>query len=128
MIFVYYLLDGTIKANPNERTYSDALQLVDAVRKVIKRITNMAHAIDRTVSQDCTYCGEGRYQVLIETFPRELGFDMKSHALGIKLSNVAGYEGHKWLIMACDYCGNLQWFRVDLAKQNPKAWQEGSQP
>lgn len=127
LAFIYQLLDGSIKPEPTERAYSDGEQLLSAVQKTIGRIATMAHAVDRDIAQDCTYCGAGTYQVLAEGQPAEQGFAYKaSYPLGITLNNVASYDDHRWLVMACDYCGNLQWFRMDQAKRNPKAWQSGS--
>lgn len=128
MAFVYNVLDGTIRAEPNERSYSDAKELLAAVRKVIERSTSMAHAIDPTVPQECTYCGLGEYQTILDGTPENREFEWKAYALGIKINNIAGFTGHRWLVMACDYCGNLQWFRIDLATKNPKAWRKGSLP
>jgi serine/threonine protein kinase len=125
--FVYHLFDGSIKAEPSERVYSDAGQLLTAVQNTIARITTMAHAVDRNIEQECTYCGAGKYQIIAEGSPGEQGFAYKaSYPLGITLNNIASYNDHRWLVMACDYCGNLQWFRLDLARENPRAWQSGS--
>jgi serine/threonine protein kinase len=127
--FVYHLLDGAITHTPSERRYSDATSLAFAVQEIIERIAVMAHAIDRSVPQDCTYCGVGNYQPIIDGTPQDKEFEWKAYQLGIEIKNVAPYSrGHKWLIMACDYCGNLQWFRTDLASKNQNAWQKGSRP
>ena len=85
----------------------------------------MAHAIDRGVPQECAYCGVGSYQVMLEGDYQKTGFEQKTYHLGLNFKNV---PKQNWLIMACDYCGNLQWFRADMAQKNPDAWQEGSLP
>lgn len=129
MALIYHLLDGTITNTPSERQYSDATRLALAVQQIIERIAVMAHAIDRSVPQGCTYCASGTYQPIIDGTPQDKGFEYKAYQLGIEIKNVAPYSrGHRWLIMACDYCGNLQWFRPGLASRNQNAWQRGSRP
>lgn len=128
MAFVYNLLDGSITSTPESRRYKDASALLTAAERTSRRIINMGHAIDPSISQKCMYCHEGNYQKLLEGTPQDRDFEWKAYALGIQIRNVSGFTGHRWLIMACDYCGNLQWFRVDLAVKNPQAWQEGSIP
>jgi serine/threonine protein kinase len=128
MAFVYHLLDGMISTAAVERRFLTAADLSVAVRKVTERIAAMAHAIDPNVEQECTYCRFGTYRTVIEGTPQDPHFEMKAYSLGIKINNVAGFNGHKWLVMACDYCGNLQWFRVDLASKNPNAWRNNSRP
>ena len=119
MAFVYEILDDTIEAAPEKRKYSNASKLADAVETIINRITVGAHAIKLEVSQQCSYCGTGTYQIILDGDYQKVGFETRGYHLGISLKNV---PGQKWLILACDYCGNLQFFRADMAAKNPKAW------
>jgi len=129
MAFVYHILDGSIATTPTERRYLDATKLALAVEETIERIAAMAHAIDPSVPQRCEYCGAGVYQTIVDGTPQDKDFEFKAYQLGLEIKNVAPYSrGHKWLIMACDFCGNLQWFRSDLASKNPNAWKKGSRP
>lgn len=123
MAFVYHLLNGTITTNPSQRRYSDATMLAVAVSKIIERISVMAHVIDLSVPQGCAYCGVGTYQTILDGNSRSPGFEQKIYHLGIKINS---QDFHSWLILACDYCGNIQFFRRDVATKNPKAWMEGS--
>jgi serine/threonine protein kinase len=123
MAFVYHLLSGTIATTPSERKYSDATRLAVAVHEIIERIAVMAHAIDPSVPQGCAYCGVGTYQTILDGNSRSPGFEQKIYHLGVKINS---QDFHRWLILACDYCGNIQFFRGDVATKNPKAWTKGS--
>jgi hypothetical protein len=65
----------------------------------------------------------------LKRFEREIvrntGFEQKTYHLGLNFKNV---PNQKWLIMACDYCGHLQWFRADMAQKNSSAWEQGGTP
>jgi serine/threonine protein kinase len=123
MALVYHMLNGMIVSDPSERKYSGN-EVVMAMDKIIERIASGSHAIDPTVPQLCSYCGEGIYRKVMEGDFQQAGWEQKRYHLGVDLMNVPG----RWLIFACDYCGNLQWFRADLAERNPNAWEHGSNP
>lgn len=123
MAFIYEALEGMVVANPRTRKYSDANEVFDAMDKISERIETQSHAIDLSVPQHCSYCGKGNYQQILRGNYESPGWGNRVYALGIEIKNGPA----NWLILACDFCGNLQMFRADLAKENPKAWEEGSQ-
>lgn len=119
MSFVYEILDATITAEPSSRKHANATYLADAVEMIIQRIEMGAHAIRPDVPQHCSYCAAGKYQKILQGDYQQPGFETITYHLGIQFKNV---PGQRWLILACDYCGNLQFFRADMASKNPKAW------
>jgi serine/threonine protein kinase len=124
MAFVYDMLDGMIVADPRNRKYSNANEVVRAMDKMIERVEAGSHAIDPSVPQLCSYCGNGTYRQIMRGNFQTPGWEHLRAYVGIDFLNVPA----SWLVFACDYCGNLQMFRADLATTNPKAWEEGSQP
>ena len=124
MALVYELMGGMIVADPRTRKYSNANEVVIAMDKIIERVANGSHAVDISVPQLCSYCGNGTYRQIMRGNYQTPGWEQQRYHSGIDFINVPA----RWLIFACDYCGNLQLFRTDLATTNPKAWEEGSQP
>jgi serine/threonine protein kinase len=124
MAFVYDMLNGMVVNNPNERRYANATEVISDMDEIIERVANGSHAIDSAVPQSCSYCGKGTYQRVMWGNHQIQGWDQQRHYIGIDFMNVPA----RWLVFACDSCGNLQFFRGDMARQNPNAWQEGSRP
>ena len=110
--FVYELLDATIAHDPGKRGFENASEFATAVEQILRRIEMGANVIGWEVPQTCLYCGGGTYQRAFSNFidnnPEDSGFNF-----GIQLVNP---RHHKWLVLACDNCGHLQWFRPDLSK------------
>jgi len=119
---IYEVLDGTIVADPDKRQYHDALDLASSIEDVIRRVQMQAHAIGSKHPQLCSYCGKGTYQKLLHEPAKPSGranLGNKSHDMAIQFINTG--TPIVWLVMACDYCGNVQWFRPDKAKDT-KIW------
>lgn len=124
MSFIYDALDRMIVADPRARKYSNANEVLESMDKIIGRIETQSHAIDLSVPQHCAYCGKGDYRQILKGNYESPRWGSRLYALAIEIKNGPA----NWLILTCDFCGNLQMFRADFAIENPKAWEEGSQP
>ncbi len=113
IFFIYDLLDGMIVADPNQRRFRDANEVASTVEAIIGRIKVNAHHIDLSVPQTCIYCGVGFYQTIVDESPEtnRTGEYPELAQFGLR-----GLQRSSWLILACDYCGNVQMFRLDYAK------------
>jgi serine/threonine protein kinase len=103
------LLDRMIVADPNER-YAGADELLEEVRRLIRRIEMKAHPISLKAPQECSYCGIGRYRVVVDYQQ-----DVSGNATQVKNFGFSPVGMSVWLILACDHCGNVQIFRPDEA-------------
>ncbi|HWQ34419.1 MAG TPA: serine/threonine-protein kinase [Blastocatellia bacterium] len=122
VFLIYDLLDKTIVFDKSKR-FTDADKLADAVDTVIRRIEMKAHAIDLNAPQPCNYCGIGAYEIIINPYTRDqynLQQDQVSRFLHIQYAD-NDIQREAWLVFACDYCGNIQIFRPDKAK-NRDIW------
>lgn len=121
VFLIYDLLDKTIVFDKSKR-FPNADKLADAVEMVVRRIEMKAHAIDLKIPQPCSYCGAGEYKPVVNPY---LGYgtqgDQVQQFMHIPVEST---DRELWLILACDYCGNIQIFRPDKAKNrdvwNPK--------
>lgn len=114
ILFVYELLDGMIVGEPSERRFVDANAVADAVDHVIRRLEMHGNPVDLKAPKICKFCGVGYYQKIMHASgdnPEK--FDGAKYNLGMELYNI---PAHTWLFLACDYCGNVQVFRPDCAK------------
>jgi serine/threonine protein kinase len=121
IFFVYDLLDRIIVAEPGRRRFKNANEVAEAVETAIRRIQVNAHHIDLSVPQDCIYCGVGFYQKVVDESPEVM------HTGEYPQLSQFGFHGigkSSWLILACDYCGNVQVFRRDYAKDKT-VWKQG---
>jgi serine/threonine protein kinase len=120
---VYEFFDQTIVAHPSKRGLKDGSQVLDAVSNLVRRIEMKAHSIGPEITQHCSYCGEGFYKKVLHgksSNPPQLE-DQGYKNMAIKFINVTNHPPVVWLILACDYCGHVQWFRPDCA-ENPDIW------
>jgi serine/threonine protein kinase len=111
MFFIYDLFDETIVEDPSKRL-TDANEVAEAVGSIIKRIEMDAHHIDLTTPQACNYCGVGFYKKVIDSPPGKQSAQDHMYGMGINIST----SNHYWMLLVCDHCGNVQWFRPDYAK------------
>jgi serine/threonine protein kinase len=102
---IYELLDRTIVGDPFKRFRTSAF-LATAVKTIRQRIKMNAHSIGRSIPQVCTYCNEGIYQRAVDM--QTGGAPYSANNFGI---NLVGDP--TWFVLECDYCGNLQYFRLD---------------
>jgi serine/threonine protein kinase len=121
IFFVYDLLDGMIEADPARRRFRDANEVAAAVETSIRRIEVNAHHIDLSVPQVCTYCGVGFYQKILDESPET---NRSGQYPELERFGLRGIGKSSWLILACDYCGNVQVFRLDYVKDK-NVWKKG---
>jgi serine/threonine protein kinase len=105
------LLDETITEHQEARIPT-AIDLLYKVDRLIARMEAGGHAINLEVSHRCPFCAEGQYKVLVN------GLEGNSQAAGSEAISLFGWGAPMsypvWLIMVCDFCGNVQTFRPDL--------------
>jgi serine/threonine protein kinase len=117
---IYDLLDGMIVTEPTNRRFRNGDEVSEAVENMIRRAEMNAHHIDISVPQVCSYCGIGFYQKIVDESPEtnRTGEYPELARFGLR-----GLQRSSWLIFACDYCGNIQLFRRDYAKDR-NIWRE----
>ncbi|MGC2237830.1 MAG: serine/threonine-protein kinase [Pyrinomonadaceae bacterium] len=123
----YEIFDKSIREEPTER-YKNATEMFEDVRKLLEFIENDARFLDCNIPQKCIFCKEGKYE--FEKFPVVRGeiVDYKGASeYGIEYKT---YDGRTWngqflteyspksLIARCNYCGNLQQFRLNNIQGN----------
>jgi len=105
------LLDETITEHPESRIPT-AIDLLYKVDLLITRMEAGGHAISLEVSHRCLFCAEGQYEVVVN------GLEGNAQAAGSAANSSFGWgapmANPMWLIMVCDFCGNVQTFRPDL--------------
>jgi serine/threonine protein kinase len=109
-------LDRMIIADPAGR-FTTGKQVLDELHTLIDRIEQRAHCIEINTPQPCLYCGLGFYQIIHNTTPSR----SNRPAGNVQNFGFTPYGGSEWLIMVCDYCGNVQIFRTDYVK-NKHIW------
>jgi serine/threonine protein kinase len=117
LYFVYDdLLDPAIQEEPGKRLQS-AAEFLLRIDRVLSKIEQNAHVLDLKYPQRCLYCISGQYKL-------QLVFDPNSRA-----ARIGGHNGHAfwgmdhmdhkpWMALVCEACGNVQFFRPDLASED----------
>lgn len=106
------LLEHMIVADPIKRAVlSDVILSTKRIATLIARGINPVSSIH---PQTCTYCGWGTY--------REVASGNGASISNFGLANVGNPN---WRIAACDECGHVQIFRIDLARRD--SWWEKQQ-
>jgi serine/threonine protein kinase len=137
--FIDELISGTVRRNPAERPAS-AIDLSHRIQTVVDRIDAGGRVLDLRIPQRCLYCAAGYYRPAHEQvhtsgsspgpkFPdierrRTPPYNpLQAQQIDIyeTMKNVAsvvlGSRGHgSPLILICDYCGNVQYFRLDVTQ------------
>jgi serine/threonine protein kinase len=137
MALIDDLVSETVRRNPGDRIES-AAHLLSRVQRAVERIEAGGRVLDLRIPQRCLYCAEGRYypaHSVIYTgshraeprFPpiedrrtlddqndplRSRYVTMRNVAALVLNVNRVGIP----LLLICDYCGNVQNFRLDYAK------------
>jgi hypothetical protein len=107
-----------IIADPAGR-FTTGKEVLEQLHMLIDRIEQRAHCIEINTPQPCLYCGSGFYQITNNT-TRSRG---NSPTGDVREFGFTAYSGSEWLIMVCDYCGNVQIFRTDyVEKKNRNIW------
>jgi serine/threonine protein kinase len=115
IMFIYELLDKTIKYEPSQRLAS-ASEVTTEVDLIIRRYLMHAHPINIEAPQLCTYCGIGNYKVMAnpenpQFWSQQISFFSQS------------MSHDPWLVFLCDHCGNVQLFRPDKnLAENRNVW------
>lgn len=114
IFLIYDLLDGMIVSDSAYRRFKNASELSEAVESTLRRIEVNAHHIDLSAPQACLYCGLGFDQRIVDESPEtnKTGEYPELSQFGLR-----GLHRSSWLILACDYCGNVQMFRRDYSKE-----------
>ena len=103
---VYELLDRMIVADPGQRL-RDGGEVLREVDSVIERVEARAHVVSLDAPQPCLFCGVGHYR------PAVTYGDDGSNSAAVHNFGLTPVTAH-WLILVCDYCGNVQLFRPDI--------------
>jgi serine/threonine protein kinase len=135
--FIDDLVALMVCRNPSERLTS-AVDLAGHVQRVVDRIERGGRALDFRIPQHCLYCGVGVYRPAHDqvhtsggsTSPKFPEIDLHrnppQNQYGPTLiyeqlkgvaNNMLGFGGSGVgipLFLICDYCGNVQYFRLDL--------------
>jgi serine/threonine protein kinase len=129
------LISSSVRRIPSERI-SDGEQLLHHVRRVVERIEAGGRVLDLRNPQRCLYCAEGHYrpahdQVHVGAYvpgpkfpeveerrkPDDQSAPERSrYATMRKVAGqlLAGNRSGIPLLLICDHCGNVQYFRLDL--------------
>lgn len=110
---VHDLLDSMITEDPSER-HHDLGEVLGEVDAVLGVLTGKYRPIGMEHSPRCTYCGRGRYEVVVHPWQ---GGKPDEQKWGYKKVNEA-----EPLILACQKCGHIQYFRTEVAEEN---WKKG---
>lgn len=124
IFFVYELLDKMIVEDASKR-FTDGNEVATAVDVAIRRLQVNAHIPNLTIPQLCDYCGLGEYQPIVNPYSALPGWDQGDSVMGFLRIGAGRYDPQReaWLILACDYCGNVQVFRPDKA-QDRDIWRK----
>jgi serine/threonine protein kinase len=133
--FVDEIISGTVRYEPRDRI-QNAAELASKVRKIIARVQVGGHALDMRLPQRCLFCANGQYQPLVSfppveqrlapadptvrpSFRPDIYENMRSSA---RFNFGRGSNGVAPLFLICQFCGNVQEFRCDLAPEAIKNW------
>ena len=128
----------TVRRNPSERIRT-ATELLNRVQRTAERIEAGGRVLDLRIPQRCLYCAEGRYlpahnHVATGGYPVEPKFppiedrkkpDDQSYPERSRYATMRSVAGTLLgvnrigipLLLICDYCGNVQYFRLDVIGQ-----------
>ena len=132
ILFVYEIFEKTIQDLPNFR-YSNAVFLLHHVESTISVVKNQGRVLDSKVLNSCLFCGIGTYLVKEigpeitadaerpghnQTFNLNYGglslYNKDAFRSSIKVpsGNISNNAYETFLILSCNYCGNLQTFQT----------------
>jgi hypothetical protein len=129
-----------VKYNPSDRKIGDAKDFATATRQNIDRIKVGGHVLDLNVPQRCIFCGLGFYRPAHDHASLPPGTrptakwpvlearrnpprlevpafgEVNIYATMREVADIViGNKHGKPLLLVCDRCGNVQYFRLDLA-------------
>jgi len=140
--FIDELVSVSVRRNPSDRL-TDATEFASRIERTIDRIKANGHVLDLRIPQRCLYCAEGNYHPVHELTPDSRGrapsakFPSLSERRNYRnstsvtqtsiyeplardaqsiLGTITNFRSFIYLFLACDYCGNVQYFRLDLTR------------
>lgn len=120
IFLIYELLDGMIVGDPEKRHFADANAVGVSVETTLRRIEMQANPIGWDIPQMCRYCGVGSYTKFYVNLGKSEDTENSHYNFGIQIINEKN-SSRRWLVLVCDYCGNVQIFRPDKTKK-PDIW------
>jgi serine/threonine protein kinase len=147
--FADQLVEATVRYNPGERKIAEAEDFASATRQTTERIKAGGRVLDLRVPKRCMFCGLGFYRAAHDYVPITSGLRPAEKWPGVEkrrnppqadappfnppdiygtareVANlIIGHRKGIPLLLVCDYCGNVQYFRLDLAPDgHGKFWQ-----
>jgi len=109
------ILDKMITENPDDR-YQSIEEVLSDLDGLLESLQANAHIIDHNAPQPCMYCAKGNYKMVVKSTDDKQGFT------AVRIFGFQAVGSPKWNIFVCDYCGNVQIFRPEYAK-NPLIWE-----
>lgn len=109
MEYVNELLDKMITISPDDRM--DINEVLKRIPELTRLLTGNYNLIEKGFPQNCIYCGVGQYKRLA------INKDQSFNEYGLEPG-----QGSKrdWRAFTCNYCGNVQTFRIDFCEN--KDW------
>lgn len=136
--FIDEFVGVTVRYDPRDRKIPDAKDFASVTRQIMNRIKAGGHVLNLDVPQRCVFCGLGFYRPAHEItrltnhlVPRENWPTIETRRnpppknpvtqrppiyaglMDVAEAMIANKRGIP-LLLVCDYCGNVQYFRLDL--------------
>jgi serine/threonine protein kinase len=121
----YEIFHKSIREDPSDR-FKDADVLLNDVSRLIEFVENDARYLDCGVTQQCVFCRIGSYKFVLDpdsseghfyyNVTRRFGFDIlqDGNPVNNRQANLAEVNGI--LLGECGNCGNVQYFRIVLKR------------
>jgi serine/threonine protein kinase len=127
---LYELLDRAIVLEPDRRFFRDGNELANAAETQAMRMTMDAHVLDLSVPQPCHYCRAGNYKTRVdprwwipEMYPRPQERPNEWRHTADETCRRYGLNPvTPWLVLQCEYCGNVQVFDLSNGPGVLKNW------
>ncbi len=143
LAFVDDLVSKTVRRNPLERIRT-AAELLRHVQRAAERTEAGGRVLDLRIPQRCLYCQEGTYraahdqvhaapyginpkfpEIELRRKPDDLSSPERSKYAAMRNAARLLLGGHSVgapLLLICDHCGNVQYFRLDLTQDGGESW------
>lgn len=115
------LLRKAITLNPADR-FKDAAMLSREISTLIMQVDAKGNHIDITIPQQCSFCRTGKYDIHVD-MQNSLGGRLDNLLVKIERFGFPRYDDQRWIIMICDNCAHVAFFRPDLSA-NRDAWKK----
>lgn len=104
-------LDKTTNHDPKKRIQQTAEVIVE-FENVRLAMTQGIRYLDVNVEQECSFCRRGKYMVQVNSIGPN-----STHATAIENYGFTPRGNPQALILVCDLCGNIQYFRKDFTNK-----------